>query len=139
MFDETNRFRETGPSETSSGISLAPMIDVVFLLLIFFMVSTTFVIRPGLKLNLPESESKVEVPAQRWVISLTPEGALYLNNNKMAPEEVFKKLESNRKPVTVRAGKDTPHGRVVNVLDGVRSAGIQQVSLTTKAPESEDK
>lgn len=136
MFEDSRRFE---PSEASqpdnSGLTLAPMIDVVFLLLIFFMVSTTFVTRPGLKLDLPESRSTTETATERWVISIDKTGQLYLNEEEIRLESLSTELQSNPKPVLVRADETVSHGIVVTILDSVKSAGIDSVNLSTE-PEN---
>jgi biopolymer transport protein ExbD len=74
MTDDSNRYDQQRETGSTPNLSLAPMIDVVFLLLIFFMVSTTFVVRPGLDLSLPQSDHEVEASPDRWIISVDPEG-----------------------------------------------------------------
>lgn len=137
MFSDGNRFRREGRDSPDGGLTLAPMIDVVFLLLIFFMVSTTFVLRPGLQLELPASESTAQVSEDRWTITVTPEGNFYLNEEESSLEALQKRLEEDPKPTTVRADRTLPHGLIVDVLDAVQQAGIEAVNVSTREPSGE--
>ncbi len=132
MFDESKRFRRSGQQRSFGGITLAPMIDVVFLLLIFFMVSTTFVTRPGLQVVLPRSGGDVKVPSDRWVISVTEDAEVYLNEKPVDLSTLGARLGEEPLPVLVRADENVPHGLVVSVLDRVRSAGIEELNLSTR-------
>jgi biopolymer transport protein ExbD len=136
MFEESKRFERSTDKSGGGGLTLAPMIDVVFLLLIFFMVSTTFISRPGLKINLPESDATAETPTERWVVSVAQTGQLYLDKNPVALPDLKETLRRNPKPVLIRADETISHGTVVAILDGVRSAGIESVNLSTEKPET---
>lgn len=137
MFSDGNRFRRDGRDSPDGGLTLAPMIDVVFLLLIFFMVSTTFVLRPGLQLELPTSETTADVPSERWTITVTPEGSFYLNQEESSLEAIRNRLEQDPKPTTVRADRTLPHGLIVDVLDAVQQAGVEAVNISTREPAGE--
>lgn len=137
MNEDSRRFERSTEGTGTSGLTLAPMIDVVFLLLIFFMVSTTFVARPGLKLNLPESESTTKTPTERWVVSVERNGQLYLNDEKTELSKLRSRLNAERKPVVIRADEEVSHGIVVTVLDAVKTAGVESVDLSTEAPDEE--
>lgn len=132
MFNDSKRFQRSTQEQSFGGITLAPMIDVVFLLLIFFMVSTTFVTRPGLQVVLPRSGGEVEVPSDRWVISITQEAEVYLNEKPVQLSTLSSRLNQEPLPVLLRADEKVPHGLVVSVLDRVRSAGIEELNLSTR-------
>ena len=134
MTEDSNRYdrqRETGDTPS---LSLAPMIDVVFLLLIFFMVSTTFVVRPGLDLSLPQSDHEVETAPDRWVVSIDPEGSIYLNREIISRDALLERLSEDPKPVSLRADRTVPHGLVVEVLNTVKEAGVESVNVSTEEP-----
>lgn len=130
--NRSNPFRRSEEETPSLGITMAPLIDVVFLLLIFFMISTTFRVRPGLELNLPRSGGQTQVPSERWVVSLNPDGEIYLNEEKTTLSSLESRIRSDHKPVVVRADETIPHGLVVSVLDRIRSAGVDTVNLSTR-------
>lgn len=129
---QSSPFQRSEEETPSLGITMAPLIDVVFLLLIFFMISTTFRVRPGLELNLPRSGGQTQVPSDRWVVSLNPEGEIYLNQEKTTLSSLESRIRANNRPVVVRADKTIPHGLVVSVLDRIRSAGVDTVDLSTQ-------
>lgn len=134
MTEDSNRYdrqRETGDTPS---LSLAPMIDVVFLLLIFFMVSTTFVVRPGLDLSLPQSDHEVETAPERWVVSIDPEGSIYLDRETISRDALLERLSEDPKPVSLRADRTVPHGLVVEVLNTVKEAGVESVNVSTEDP-----
>ncbi len=121
-------------------INLAPLLDVVFLLLIFFMVSTTFKRDTTLKVDLPESSSK-PVAAKTDVIELTinKEGQYYIGNKKIINSELStlkraltQEAKGNEQtPLVIRADAMTPHQYVVRALDAARQLGILNLSIAT--------
>ncbi|MGM0381373.1 MAG: ExbD/TolR family protein [bacterium] len=127
--------REAADSE-DMGIVLAPMIDIVFLLLIFFMVSTTFVMQPGLQITLPRGGSETEVQPDRWVVTLTAEREVYLNDENYPLRRLGEAFQQENRPLVLRADRAVPHGLVVSVLDQARSAGIEVVDISTRPPDN---
>jgi len=121
-------------------INLAPLLDVVFLLLIFFMVSTTFKRDTTLKVDLPESSS-TPVAVKQEVIELTinKEGQYYIGNKKIINSEIStlkraltQEAKGNEEtPLVIRADAMTPHQYVVRALDAARQLGILNLSIAT--------
>ncbi len=134
MNDQNTVFQRTRRTQEEGGLSLAPLIDVVFLLIIFFLVSTTFTTQPGLQVYLPQAGGQVDVPEDQWIITVTEEGGIYLQDDELTPEELRSRLQQEPRPVVVRADERVPHGTLVSVLDRVRQAGINQVSIATRPP-----
>lgn len=132
MFESSRTFGKAETEHSLSSLRLTPLIDIVFLLLIFFMVSTTFTVQPGLQIELPSSGGEVEVPDERQVISLTHRGDLYLNDVEIKPEKLRNKLSEGKKPLIVRADKRVSHGRMVEILDLIRESGVKNVNLSTR-------
>lgn len=128
------------------GINLTPLIDVVFLLLIFFMVSTTFTKRTQLSVDLPEAvgEQKSEVPKQIEIM-IAVDGSYAVNdqvlvNNKIETLKaaITKLSEGNNKvPLVVTADAKTPHQAVVQAMDAAGQLGFAHLSITTRQPEPE--
>ncbi len=138
MFEESRAFDRAETEHSLSSLTLTPLIDIVFLLLIFFMVSTTFTVQPGLKINLPRSGGEVKVPEQRAVISLTARGAIYLNDRSVGLKQLREALRKHPKSVVLRADKSVPHGYTVKILDTIRKVGVGQVSLSTRPVEKNE-
>ena len=121
--------------ETENGtLGLTPLVDVVFLLLIFFVVTTTFS-EPRLALVLPEAETSE--PAQDsnlLVLTLTRDGVLEVDGESVAWDDLDATIAAaapNVEGLELRADEAVPHGRVVSVLDRARAHDIVDVEITT--------
>jgi biopolymer transport protein ExbD len=126
-------------------ISLTPLIDVVFLLLIFFMVSTTFIKDTEIRIDLPEataSPQEQERSTVNVVIDLEGryfvDGRLLVNRQVGTLREALEQAVGDRQGVTVLISADaqTAHQAVITAMDAARQAGILHVSLATRDPES---
>lgn len=115
-------------------IDIAPMIDVVFQLLIFFMLTSSFVFQPGIKINLPKAVTSEIVGKQTSVITITEENVIYFEKKAVNMDELKAQLQmssSSDKPVLIRADKRAYIGRIVEVWDLCRTLGISQVNVAT--------
>ena len=119
-------------------IDLTPMVDVVFLLLIFFMISTTFVESPGISIKLPEASSQsIEREPEEFKIYLSREGDVYYLDRKISIAD-YKKLlaehQSNADNTTilVLADQESRHGKVVTLMDLARDAGFVKLAIATE-------
>jgi len=116
-------------------INLAPLVDIVFLLVIFFMVTSTFITpETGLPVDLPQAVSGEARPAGAPVVTVAADGTAYWQGKSLADDELLGKLRSvlAKDPVgtvILRADRKTPHGRVVQVLDIIRRAGAKRVAI----------
>lgn len=119
-------------------IDLTPMVDVVFLLLIFFMISTTFVETPGIAVKLPESSSRVvEKTPEEIKVYLSREGDIYLQNDQVTLDQLRNRLRSHaQKAATMTflllADKEARHGQVVELMDAAREAGFGKLAIATE-------
>ncbi len=114
-------------------INLTPLIDIVFLLLIFFMVSTTFVENDSIKVNLPKASKTPSTQTKSESITLTidKDGNIFHGQEQVS----IYKLESvlqDKKSLVVRADESSRHGKVVTVLDLARKNGISKIAIATK-------
>jgi len=121
-------------------VNLTSLIDVVFLLLIFFMVSTTFQKQAELKITLPEASAKPsEQQPKALEITITADSRFFVNNQELVnqkPETLKRALQKvldGRKdmPVIVRADAKTPHQAVVTALDVASQLGLVHISMAT--------
>ncbi|MGE9267730.1 MAG: ExbD/TolR family protein [Verrucomicrobiales bacterium] len=131
------RFRRQGLEETSSEINLSPLIDVVFLLLIFFIVTTVFVEETGINVSKPRAASAEDLEKQAILIAVTAEGSVWQGGREIGIEGiravVTTLLEENPEtPVIIRADEATPTSRTVEVIDAAKLAGAESVSLATE-------
>lgn len=126
-------------------ITLTPLIDVVFLMLIFFMVSATFLNEADMELTLPEASREPEQrPGAPVELVINSEGDYYVDGTALANQQtdtVERALEQAMAsapgtPLVIRADGRTPHQSVVTALDAAGRAGIERVSIAT-VPEEE--
>ncbi len=123
--------------ETPS-IEIAPLIDVVFLLLLFFMVSTEFSARPGLMISLPEIKTgKPVTTAVKLDVSITSAGDIYIDGEPVAEKNLKFVLEkAARNPestvVVLSADKSIPHGRIVSMMDIMRDLGLKKMVFAAR-------
>jgi len=119
-------------------IDLTPMVDVVFLLLIFFMISTTFVESPGISIKLPEASSQtIDREPKELKIYLSREGDIHHLNKKISLDD-FKELladhqsEAELTTVLLLADQESRHGKVVTLMDLARDAGFVKLAIATE-------
>ncbi len=121
-------------------LNLTPLIDVVFLLLIFFMVSTTFEKQSKLKIELPEASPNAVASAQNdLIIAIAQNGAFYVNNNEVPNAQISsltKALnavanEQRDMPVIIKADANVAHKHVVMAMDVLANMGFTTVSMAT--------
>lgn len=131
--------------EDEPDVNLTPLIDVVFLLLIFFMVSTTFEHQSRIQIDLPEATaSPVEVDEESIEIIIDAQGRYFIGEEQVVNTELktlksaISKAVGEREtvPVTIRADAKTPHQAVITALDATSQLGLTHISLaTSKIPE----
>lgn len=125
------------PDEEQAGISLTSLIDVVFLLLIFFMVTSSFIkIERKLNIELPEAKAAdVEKKEKPILIEMDRRGRITLDGQKVSLsglEANLKKRQGKRTIATVRADRRLSHGKVTAVLGICRDAGIRDIGISVK-------
>jgi biopolymer transport protein ExbD len=132
--------------EDEPDINLTPLIDVVFLLLIFFMVSTTFEHQSRIQIDLPEATADAtEQEDDTLEILVDVQGRYFIGDQQVINSELktlktaISKAVGNRGelPVTIRADANTPHQAVIRVLDAASQLGLTHISLATSKIEEE--
>ena len=118
-------------------LNLTSLIDVLFLLLIFFMISTTFLNAPAIKLELPEAAHADAVKQEPVTVFVGPNGAIYLNDDPVDPALLGAALKnklatSEDKAVVLKADSRVSHGDVVRVMDIVKGAGAKRLVISTQ-------
>lgn len=118
-------------------VDLTPMIDVVFLMLIFFMVSTSFTANNSLKLELPQSKAQAANKEEKQVtVSINANGRLFVQDEAVEDADLRRRILNISKGdpnmrVVLRADAETRHKRVVYVLDTIRELGMGKVGIAT--------
>jgi biopolymer transport protein ExbD len=135
------RFSRQPVEETA--VNLTPLIDVVFLLLIFFMVSTTFTKERELKINLPEANAEAMAATPKMIeISISADGEYAVNGRRLVnrePETLRRALIDIAQgdaeiPLVIAGDRVAPYQSVVTVMDIAGELGFHQQRLTTQAP-----
>jgi biopolymer transport protein ExbD len=127
-------------------VNLTPLIDVVFLLLIFFMVSTTFEHQSRIQIELPEATAEATRPDDKSLeIIIDARGRYFIGDQQVVNTElktlkgaIGKALgEREEMPVIIRADANTPHQAVITALDATSQLGLIHISLATSKVEDE--
>jgi biopolymer transport protein ExbD len=118
-------------------INLTSLIDVQFLLIIFFMVSTTFVSQPAIKLELPKARNSEAVRQSPIVIYIDQYGSISLNDEPMELALLGNALtarlaQATEKSVVLKADARVSHGDVIRVLDIIKGAGVSKIVIGTE-------
>ena len=132
--------------EEGADINLTPLIDVVFLLLIFFMVSTTFDKQAEIQIDLPEATGK-PVQKEEFVVEISIDslGRYFVNNRRVRDNKLatlkwaIKETVADRKNphVIINSDKETSYQSVMTAMDAVRQLGLNKFSLTVKESQAE--
>ncbi|ADG70379.1 biopolymer transporter ExbD [Brachyspira murdochii] len=124
--------------DIKSGIDLTPMIDIVFNLLIFFMVGTTIIETPQIEISLPKSTSAVGAEKNETIIiSISRDGKKYINGYEVENlDNNLKELANTEgeleKPVEIRSDEDVRTQVLISVIDSVKNAGFTRLSIATE-------
>lgn len=115
-------------------IDIAPLIDIIFQLLIFFMLTSSFVMQPGIKIQLPKVVTSEAVKIEDIEILVSSENVTYLNGKVVTLQELkalFKRTASKDQTIMIKADKRSSLGRVVEIWDMARELGITQINIAT--------
>ena len=120
-------------------LNLTPLIDVLFILIIFFTVSSTFLEQPGIELKLPEAESSETHTAQKIILYVDKDESLFLNDTAVELKNVAKEVEEliaaqTEKSVVLRADSAASHGTIIKIMDLLRNQGIYKIVISTSKP-----
>ena len=115
-------------------IDIAPLIDMVFQLLIFFMLTSSFVMQPGIKINLPKAVTSEIVKFEKIEIVVSSENVTYFNSKVVSTNELknlLKQAAKREQPILIKADSRASLGRVVEIWDICRDLGITQINIAT--------
>ena len=126
--------RRVDLDEEEAGINITPMLDIVFIMLIFFIVTTSFVKETGIEVNRPNAQTAVRNERGNILIAITENGDIWMDKRKIDVRAVRANVERMlaERPegaVIVQADKFSQAGVMVTVMDQVRLAGVENVSI----------
>lgn len=129
--------RSRALAQTGPLLDLTPMVDVVFTLVIFFMVSTTFIsLESGLPIDLPQAQSNEVQTSDLPTVTITGEGRIYLAGAEVTEGSLIESLRPllearESKTVVMRADQSIEYGLPVRVMDLLKQAGAERVAIAT--------
>lgn len=123
-------------SENKNDIDLAPLLDVVFILLIFFIVTTVFVRETGVDVDKPKAVSAKVLERSVVLIAITSDRQVMYDNTSIGVQgvrhQISQAIKRKQRPVIIQADKKVPTELLVLVLDEIKLAGAEQVSIATR-------
>jgi biopolymer transport protein ExbD len=123
-------------SITKGELNLTPLIDVVFLQLIYFMLTSSFIMQPGIKINLPHAMTAETMAEKEVSVSISEEGVIFYRDRPVTLVNLEGSLRrdlatNSRLRLIVKGDKKAEHGIVVNVMDTARKIGISRIAIAT--------
>jgi len=115
-------------------IDIAPLIDVIFQLLIFFMLSSSFTFQSGINVKLPKAVTSDVIKEENLIVTITSENIIYLNGTVITLKELEGRLSnplSKDRPLLIKADRRASVGRIVDVWDLCRNLGIERINIAT--------
>ena len=128
------KFRELRRVRAEPGMTA--MIDIIFLLLLFFVLSSSFVLQPGVKVELPRTVTQEHPVRKDLILIISRDERVFLNNDQVPLKSLWGRLIEELKVqpeglMIIRADKGVPHGLVVQVMDIAKQAGALSMSIAT--------
>lgn len=131
------RFRRSYKAREEAQIDLTSMLDIVFIMLIFFIVTSTFARESGVEIDRPAASNVSAQAATSLMVAVTEDNQIYIDNARIDPERVeatLSRLSTEQTDVSlvIQADKRAYSGTVVTVLDAAKGAGITQIALSAE-------
>lgn len=128
------RFREK--RLTKSIINLTPMVDMLFLILLFFLVTSSFIEQPNIKLELPSTKYASTSKIEEQVLTIARDGKLFFQNEPVERKNLVSVLKNaflrqDDKTLILRADKNVSYGTVVDIMDAAKGAGLRRIVAPT--------
>lgn len=115
-------------------VDLTPLVNVFFLLLIFFMFTSSFIFQPGIKVNLPKALTSEVIQQENVVIAITSDDRIFLNDREITREELASNLRiiaKEKASLLIKADSRASLGRIVEIWDMCRAQGVSQINIAT--------
>jgi biopolymer transport protein ExbD len=118
-------------------INITSLIDVIFMLLLFFMITSTFLEQPGIKLVLPTAKTSTNTEPQEYVLTVDKKGELFLNRRTVTLAELEAEIrkvlpQMKDSALVLKADQEISHGLVVRVMDMAKRGGVKKLIIGTK-------
>ncbi len=124
-------------SEPIAEINIIPFVDIILVILIIFMVTAPFIIKTGFSLDLPQASSSGTVEQSKINVTISEDGRVLLNGEMFDLEEMKEQLKTKNikveeTHVIISADKNVIHGKVIAVINAIKSVGLRKVAIATK-------
>lgn len=128
-------------SDDESAIDMTPMLDIVFIMLIFFIVTTSFVKEAGVEVNRPEAESTKTQSNNAIMVAITQDNLIWINRRQVDPRAVRRNVErllfeSPESSVVIQADEFSQTGLLVKVMDQIKLAGVENIAIAASKGNS---
>lgn len=128
--------RQSSTSDEAT-IDLTPMLDIVFIMLIFFIVTSSFVNESGVEVNRPSATNATSQKGASIMVAVTANDEIYVNKREVDPERLQASIEQlitdkETAAVVIQGDELAQNGTIVKVIDAAKGAGIQRISLATE-------
>lgn len=132
-----NTYNRYGQQSESTEINISPLIDMVFILLIFFIVTTSFVKETGIDVDKAKASTATELPQQSMMVGISANGQIYIGGEELSLIAVRAQvreamMSSPDKPVIIIADRNSRNSTLIDVIDECRIAGARNISLASE-------
>lgn len=129
-----------GDDDVISGINVTPLVDIVLVLLIIFMVTTSYIVRQQIKVDLPKAASGESDVESTLVLSVTDDGTYYLDDEEITLDQIAKEVSTRIEAepelrAIIAADKGVEYGRVVDLIDTIKQNGLDKFALNIEKKE----
>ena len=115
-------------------IDLTPMVNIFFLLFIFFLFTSSFIFQPGIKVSLPKAVTSEVMRLDNVTVTVTKDDKIYLEDREITAEELLSRLKilsKEKMGLLIKADSRAPLGRIVEIWDACRREGVSQINIAT--------
>lgn len=126
------RRRSVDAAADSNEVNLTPMLDVVFIMLIFFIVTTSFIKESGIEIERPESSAASPRPDAQVLVAVTPEGAVWVDGKPVDIHRIGQEVAgmlTDDGSVVIQADRESTTGLLIEVMDRLKQSGVDQVAV----------
>jgi len=134
------RRRQVLQESDETEVNVTPMLDVVFIMLIFFIVTASFVKEAGIDVNRPDAATAERKERGNILVAITENGQIWINKRQVDPRAVRANIErmhaeNPQGSVVIQADENSRNGLLVQVMDAARLAGVHEVSIAAEVTE----
>ncbi|HPN29791.1 MAG TPA: biopolymer transporter ExbD [bacterium] len=129
-----SRKKRTTKLKSMRDLNITSLIDVMFILVIFFMVSSTLVVHPGMRVKMPEAKNSKTIQTQDMTVYIDENNIIYLNSDKVdktgLKNQIYSNIQNGGKPqITVKADKKVNYEIIIQVIDIAKESGVKDISF----------